>query len=234
MDSHIQSLIDALDVATDERMVRNALKNFAVACEYERFSYLLTSAANLQTFNNYPAEWEHLYITNSYSTIDPVVTTAKQRMRTFQWSVANWARRGIAKEQKLFYSQAMDFGIRAGITIPVVGSYGSVFLLTFAKSDPSPGRTVLAASAAERAAMAVHYRLRAISELARPITKLSLSSKEAVCLKWAAKGKYMQEIADVTNIQYRTVQHYLDNARAKLGATNLTHAVALAKDYGLI
>lgn len=53
-------------------------------------------------------------------------------------------------------------------------------------------------------------------------------------LRWAARGKYMSEIAELTNTQYRTVQHYLDNARAKLHATNLTHAVAIAKDRGLL
>ena len=44
----------------------------------------------------------------------------------------------------------------------------------------------------------------------------------------------MPEIAELTNTQYRTVQHYLDNTRAKLEATNLTPAVAIAKDRGLL
>ncbi len=73
-----------------------------------------------------------------------------------------------------------------------------------------------------------------LAERALSAPAFLLSPKELVCLKWAAKGKYMPEIADLTHTQYRTVQHYLDNARAKLNATNLTHVVAIAKDCGLL
>lgn len=35
MDLQLQSLIDALDVASDDRMLRAALKGFATACGFE-------------------------------------------------------------------------------------------------------------------------------------------------------------------------------------------------------
>lgn len=235
MDGQLQSLIDALDVASDERMVRTALKCFASAYGFERFAYLRTAGGEMKTFNSYLPEWQEVYFVNRYSRIDPVITTAKRRKEMFAWSVDDWSFHDQTREQKLFRSQAIDFGVRSGITIPVEGSFGSILMLTLASSRSQVEAFMLNDRArAERAVLYVHHRLRALAERSLSAPKLTLSPKELVCLKWAAKGKYMPEIAEVTNTQYRTVQHYLDNARAKLEATNLTHAVAIAKDRGLL
>ena len=82
--------------------------------------------------------------------------------------------------------------------------------------------------------LGVHYRLKALGVRPLATQRFALTPKELLCLKSASKGKYMPEIAALINVQHRTVQHYLDNARAKLNATNLTHAVAIALHHGLI
>lgn len=235
MDAQLQSLIDALDIAYDERMVRSAIKTFAIACGFERFAYLQAAGAEIKTFNSYPAEWQNVYLANRYSLIDPVVTTAKRKMSPFAWSVDAWPVRSLSKEQKRLRSQAIEFGIRSGITIPVEGSFGSTLMLTLASSRPRADTMVVDNRAkAERAVLCAHYRLRTLAERPFVATKLTLSPKELVCLKWVTKGKYMPEIAELTQTQHRTVQHYLDSARTKLGATNLPHAVAIANDHRLI
>lgn len=235
MDGQFQSLIDALDVANNERTIKIALKSFTIARGFERFAYLQAAGGEIKTFNSYLPQWQEIYLASRYSRVDPVVTTAKRRMELFAWSADEWFVRGQPKEQKRFQSQAIEFGIRSGITIPVEGSFGSTLMLTLAssrsKANPFPLEDK---PKAERAVLYVHHRLRAVAERSFDSPKLLLSPKELVCLKWAAKGKYMLEIAELTNTQYRTVQHYLDNTRAKLDATNLTHAVAIAKDRGLL
>jgi LuxR family transcriptional activator of conjugal transfer of Ti plasmids len=235
LEVQLKSFIDAIDVANDERTIGSALKSFASLCGFERFAYLQTAGGEIKTFNSYPPEWQDIYFRNRYSTIDPVVTTAKRRRELFAWSADDWLIRDQPKEQRAFQSQAVEFGIRSGVTIPVEGSFGSVLMLTFASSRARTDSPMFEDRArAERAVLCVHYRLRALAERSLSAPKLLLSPKELVCLKWAARGKYMPEIAELTNTQYRTIQHYLDNARAKLGATNLTHAVAIAKDRGLL
>jgi DNA-binding CsgD family transcriptional regulator len=59
-----------------------------------------------------------------------------------------------------------------------------------------------------------------------------LSPREIECLAWAAQGKTYAEIGLLLGISFATVKTNLDNARFKLGAVNLTHAVALAIIYG--
>lgn len=48
------------------------------------------------------------------------------------------------------------------------------------------------------------------------------------------EGKTAPETAMLTGINARTVQHYLDKARAKLGAESVPELVAIAKDRGLV
>jgi DNA-binding CsgD family transcriptional regulator len=59
-----------------------------------------------------------------------------------------------------------------------------------------------------------------------------LSPREIECLAWAAQGKTYAETAMLLGISYGTVKTNLDMARYKLGAVNVTHAVALAILYG--
>jgi DNA-binding CsgD family transcriptional regulator len=107
-----------------------------------------------------------------------------------------------------------------GVSIPVHGSYGSLLMLSLTSAQAT-NPTLGSAARAEQAVLYIHHRLRAIADSELMNCSLTLSSQEAVCLKWAAKGKYMREISLITNLQYRTVQFYLDNARKKLDATNL-------------
>lgn len=235
MDGQFQALIDAIDVVSDKRTFVKVLKNFAVGTGFERFAYLQIAATEITTFNNYPPGWQDIYLAKQYSRVDPVVTQAKRTMKMFDWSLDGCPIRRLPLEEKNFHTEAIEFGIRSGVSIPVEGSFGTVLMLTFASSQSRVDASVLGSvQRAEHAVLCMHYRLRAASDRIFSGPKPALSPKELVSLKWAAKGKYMPEIAVLTNTQYRTVQHYLDNARTKLGATNLTHAVSIAKDCGLI
>jgi DNA-binding NarL/FixJ family response regulator len=63
---------------------------------------------------------------------------------------------------------------------------------------------------------------------------LALNDREAEILRLVAEGKKTQEIARSVRLAERTVKHYLESIRQKLGAKNSSHAVALAIQRGLI
>ncbi|MCV9966926.1 autoinducer binding domain-containing protein [Pararhizobium sp. BT-229] len=231
----LRSLVDMVDAAHNERMIKRAINCFTETNGFERFAYLQTAGTEIKTFNTYPLDWQDIYILSNYSRVDPVVTEAKRRMEVFQWSADKWPGRGGSKEARQFRDQAIEFGIRSGVTIPVEGSFGTTLMLTFASSDIGDDNPLLREPAkAAQAVLAIHYRLRMLADTALIAPKRLLSPKEAVCLTWSANGKYAHEIAELTHIHPRTVQHYLDNARRKLGATTVPQAVAIAKDHGLI
>lgn len=234
MEGRIRSLIDMTEAAHDERMIKGALKIFAHACGFERFAYLHTEGLDLRTFNSYPEDWQGVYLKSRYSRIDPVVTEGKRRMELFSWTADNWADRG-SSELRRFRDQAVDHGIRSGVTIPVEGSFGSTMMLTFASSAlTADGSKLEASQEAIRAVLAIHYRLKIIAATTIISPKRVLSSREATCLMWATKGKTAPETAMLTGIKSRTVQHYLDKAREKLEAATVPHLVAIAKDHRLV
>jgi LuxR family quorum sensing-dependent transcriptional regulator len=61
-----------------------------------------------------------------------------------------------------------------------------------------------------------------------------LTSREAEVLTWVARGKSAWEIGEILRITKRTVDEHVQTAVRKLGASNRTHAVALALREGVI
>ena len=234
MDGHLRSLIDMLEAAQDEHMIKSALRNFAHRCGYDRFAYLQTEGTQVRTFNSYPGQWEGIYLGGDYSRIDPVVTEAKRRWEMFFWTADDWPARGSSPLRR-FRDEAIDHGMRCGLTIPVEGSYGSAMMLTFASPDKNVDNSgLLDPKKAVQAVMAVHYQLKILAAKTVVNPKQMLSPREMTCLVWATRGKTAFETAMLTGINARTVQHYLDKARAKLGAESVPQLVAIAKDRGLV
>ncbi|KSV65025.1 hypothetical protein N182_35955 [Sinorhizobium sp. GL2] len=231
---YLRSFIDRLEAACDEHSIKSALKRFAHFHGFERFAYLQTEGFQVKTFNSYPDPWERNYLKSGYSVLDPVVTEAKRMREMFEWTADDWSARG-SSDLRRFRDEAIDHGIRSGVTVCLEGSYGSAILLTF--SSPEKKAIVSRALDSRNALqllMAVHYQLRTIGTKATFNPKRALSPREMFCLIWASKGKTHEEIADIAGIKTRTVQHYLDEARRKLNANSVPHLVAIAKDRRLV
>jgi LuxR family transcriptional regulator, quorum-sensing system regulator BjaR1 len=62
----------------------------------------------------------------------------------------------------------------------------------------------------------------------------TLTVRETEVLRWAANGKSAVEIGRILKIAKRTVDEHAQTAVRKLGASNRTHAVALALRDGVI
>lgn len=234
MSDHLRSFIDRLEAACDEQMIKSALKRFGHTHGYERFAYLQTDGFQVKTFNSYPGPWERDYLKSGYSTLDPVVIEARRMREMFEWTADEWPVRR-SSDLRRFRDEAIDHGIRSGVTIRVEGSYGSAIMLTF--SSPEKKAVVSGALDSKKALqllLAVHYQLRAVAAKATFNPKRALSPREMLCLVWASKGKKGEEIAMITGIKARTVQHYLDQARHKLDADSVPHLVAIAKDRRLV
>ena len=66
-------------------------------------------------------------------------------------------------------------------------------------------------------------------ELRRPPTRpYALTPREIEILAWVARGKSAWEIGAILHIAKRTVDAHANSAVRKMGATNRTHAVAIA------
>lgn len=63
---------------------------------------------------------------------------------------------------------------------------------------------------------------------------LSVTRREAQCLKWAAAGKTDVEIGIIMHLSVSTVRFHLRNAAAKLGANSRTQAIQYAASLGFV
>lgn len=61
-----------------------------------------------------------------------------------------------------------------------------------------------------------------------------ITPREIDCIAWTAEGKTAWEIGQILSITERTVTAHLTSAMERLGATNRSHAVAIAVRIGLI
>lgn len=231
LDEGFNDLMEACDLAQDERTVKQALRNFAAAVGFNRFAYLNVCAGDVRALTNYPAEWQHIYINSNYAAIDPVVTIAKRAMQPFAWSQRETA--GAMPDTIRFFGEAADFGIRSGVSIPVRGGFGRTALLTLASDKPSADAEVRNAVHAITAVAFVHVHLNRLVRTPHS-TAVALTPRQSLCLAWASMGKTMDEIADLLGISERAVRFYVKGARDRLGATNTTHAVRLAVEQNLI
>lgn len=234
MGGQLQGLIDAVAVAHDERSIRNAIKNFTVASGFDRYAYIHVHAVDGVGFTDYPVEWQNIYLHKCYTVIDPVVTTAKRSMKMFAWSAEDQAVRRGSREIKQFYSEATDFGIRSGVSIPIGTSYGRTAMITLASDRRQAELPPWDPMQAALALAYIHIHLSLVSVSSLKAGEVSLSTQEATSLSWSSHGKSMNVIADLLGIKPRTVQFYLDNARDKLGASSIAQAVRIAMEKKLI
>jgi LuxR family quorum sensing-dependent transcriptional regulator len=67
-----------------------------------------------------------------------------------------------------------------------------------------------------------------LSESQKETKSSVLTSREAEVLIWVARGKSAWQIGEILRITKRTVDEHVRTAVRKIGASNRTHAVALA------
>lgn len=62
----------------------------------------------------------------------------------------------------------------------------------------------------------------------------ALTKREQQCVEWMANGKTAWETARILSISEATVVFHIENAKKKLGATTLAHAVAIAVSQRMV
>lgn len=113
----------------------------------------------------------------------------------------------------------------------------------FTFRDASQSRYIAVFEARERfpetplICLLLQRTVKAIEQYSRSwvaIKTQHLTEREIECLKWSAQGKSSVEIGLILSLSPHTVNSYMQTAVKKLDATNRTHAVAKASEFGLI
>lgn len=186
-------------------------------------------------WTTYLEEWQKHYFENQYQRIDPVIAIDRSSLLPVDWDCIPRNSKAI----KSFFGEAAEFKVGAnGLAIPVRGPKGDRAIFAITSNAPKTEWEkirkhalpdfVAAANFVHQSAMQETGIYSAVSDAFR------LSPREIECLRWAAAGKSFKDISCILNISERVTRAYLDTARHKLNALNVTHAVSRAIGMGLI
>lgn len=228
--------IAALDkISADAPSLRNILNNYF---GIENVVYL---GMNIPGFDHkpmvtvtYTPEWQRHYAQRGYIDVDPVVRAGLGGILPIDWNEINRSDPLV----KQFFEEAKELKIgQQGLTLPLRGRHGDFALFTVTTNDKkSEWESRLPELKRDIMSIAWNFHAQIIDnslkEASLDIAKLS--QREMMCLRWKALGKTETDIADILGISARTVRFHLEGARARLRASNVTHAVSIALSTGII
>ncbi|GAB4535691.1 MAG: LuxR family transcriptional regulator [Thermodesulfovibrionia bacterium] len=210
----------------------------------ERMRYLIPFEFSLCGFSNlidnhtprsyniinidYPSQWLELYVAQRLDKIDPIV-----RENCLNFDLQYWADTYRKyNTQKVFISQAEDFGLRQGYTHGIrnlKGNKGSLFSFAGRSIKRDPRTEVILVHIIPH----LHQALTRIMNQDKPCN-IMLSPREREVLKWIKDGKGTWEISKILSISQNTVKFHIKRIMQKLDAVNRSQAVAIAIEKRLI
>lgn len=181
----------------------------------------------------YSLEWARRYVDKDYRSIDPVILGALRKFHPMDWKTLDWSS-PLARQ---FYRDAQAYGIgNQGYSVPIWGpqAESALFVVNHTCDDAS-WRDFL--SRHQKDILVVSHLMHQQAMRIMDATELAiaeLSPREREALSQLSLGYSRAEVAHALHISENTLRAYIDSARHKLGALNVTHAVALALARGII
>ena len=234
-----QLLIERLESSVTQQEAVAALARYLTGIDIEHYAYLGFQGQGPRQpepfkAGTYPAAWVEEYMGDRLYAVDPVVLAATHSTVPVAWSSERVSNDDAAQPVREMFDRANNFGIRSGYTIPIRSSIGQLATLTFASSLAADRfQDLLTRCRAELHLGAFHFH-DAIERISAPARGAHLTPRERTCLMFSSQGLSAKEIARMLDLSPRSVKFHHDNARVKLGATNLKQAISTATCIGLI
>lgn len=237
VETAFQEFIDGIHTANNESHFRRVAARTAEQLGFRWFAYLGFTDAAPVLISSYPRAWTTHYFAERYEQVDPVVETSRRERGVFRWSRSQ-STSPLGRAQRRLFDDASSFGIRSGVTVPVTTGFGRFAAFTLATDQEGPSLDASVAEATDLIQLiGLNYHAHVEAKIALPPANSpspALSQRELECLAWSARGKTMEDTAAIIGVKPRTVLFHLENARRRLNATTLAHAVALAVRTGIL
>ena len=188
----------------------------------------------------WPAPFIERWVARAYSLNNPVAILVRFEHLPFVWMSQETPDYAIGdRETHLRTLQELSTqGLTGSIIVPVRTPRGRIGYIGFGGRLPRPEIDALVQAHAPELLIMGHAFLRlyldANAPPRMPEDSASLSPREVDCLTHVAQGHGDEDIAGRLGISRHTARFHIENAVHKLGATNRTHAAALAAQLGLV
>jgi LuxR family transcriptional activator of conjugal transfer of Ti plasmids len=240
MDTIFQQFMSELTICPDLSAIEALLYQTLGSYGFPVSTYLTftpyENIDNALVFSTYPAAWQKLYCSNRYDHVDPIVARSAGTTLPFNWSI-NDADVTLSKQQRRFFREADEHGIRHGFTIPIHNQRNKSATLTVATADHCEQfleRVETFRHELHLTALYLHARIQQRILPEEPVERPTLTEREIACIQWAAWGKSANDIAEILRIRPRTVVFHVENAKRKFGVVTLPQAVAKAVIHDII
>lgn len=190
------------------------IEEFAIAV----FSGRKKITESFFTHDTYPKEWALRYKEEKYYLCDPVFGALKKTAIPFEWSTDDFD--GLIPIQQVLMEEARDFGIRSGITIPLIPHP------TFHGFATIINRPYLHPEVLYTLSLVANICADKMTTLKDTKALASLTEREVEILKQKAEGKTIKVISHGLGISESTAAFHLSNVRHKLDAHSTEHAVS--------
>ena len=237
MDESIMATAMAIQTSSSLQVISEVAEKFTQRHEVDKFAVAYVKqdgveATEFVPLSNISAEFLSHYAERDYFLLDPLAQHCLRTTTPFIWEEM-LALRDQPPIVKRIYSEASEFGMSNGMTMPIRGFEGLRGSVTFAGDRARFGTKEKVEL--EILGLILHAR---IGELCHEIVSrahtLRLTEREQETLKWAALGKTSDDIADILGLTKRTVDQHFENAARKLGTVNRVQTVVKAFRHNLI
>ncbi|MGF1612194.1 MAG: LuxR family transcriptional regulator [Kiloniellales bacterium] len=187
--------------------------------------------------STFPKAWVDHYLTHDYSNVDPTLTHAAVTLFPFRWAEL-FDKPWFTRQHRRFFSEASDFGVSNGVTVPLHGPLSGLATLNMSSElRPLEVERLWEGHQLEltRIALVTHeMMLRFLSAHPAEEEGRKLTPRERECLLWTSRGKTNWEVGEILSISPETVRFHLKNAMSKLGVYSQHHAAVAAVVRSLI
>lgn len=173
--------------------------------------------------------WAERFEEQNYLRHDPVVLRNFRDREPFFWHDERPLVDGLGAR---IMDEGREFGMNDGFCTPVHGPGSRTGAVSMAAERIELSEEDI--RALHMMCMFFHGRMEFLMRDAARIGPGILTSREIECLKWATAGKTDWEIGCILGIAERTVRQHFGNIYRKLGASNRTHAAAIAIQWKLL
>jgi DNA-binding CsgD family transcriptional regulator len=228
--SAVFTLVDEIAAASTMSEVMGAYLGAAVevGLPYAAASYYPPDPTALNViYDALPPGWMQTYHDQKLVTGDLLTARARASDFSFAWTLGDWDIAGMTLSQMRWRDHMLHAGMLGGLVMLDFRRGENMVLLVCGPGGYLNTHDRLALQFAGLEAM---LRLR---EMAMP-DYAPLSRRERECLQWLCAGKTDREIGPILSLSEKTVNVYIERAKAKFNVATRAQIVVRAVRAGLI
>lgn len=213
-----------------------ALAKPIAACGYREFVFVPASSHRIGRLEASGTELLRRYDGESLRAGNTIFSALRRRRSAITWDAEALWKRASESIQRRLWESVLESGYRSGASIPLHGPDNTFSHLTCIAKIQRTGEKQQRRETADQLMIVGTMAVTAFETMrnTQPALSTELTSREAECLLWSAKGKTAWEVGRILGISSRTVHFHIQNIMHKLDAKTKAQAIHEATRLGLL